>query len=715
MRTFILALLLALIGSILLAQTGVEPSMGTGEYEGMYLVESWSNLYWISQNSTSWNRSYIQISDIDFADTGIENWDDGKGWKPIGNNGTAFTGTYDGNGHSISHLNINRPLQDYIGLFGKVTSSSRERKLFGIRVIGANVTGKDHVGILAGEIHFTEVYQCSVFPNQNNITTVRGVNYVGGLVGTSTASGNDRSLISYSFTNVSVIFTGTRNNQGELGGLVGRNSMGNVSNCFSLGYVNGENSSGTLAKGVGGLVGYIHQGTVSNSFSAVVVLPQSDVPNNHNYGGFAGSGGGGGNIFNSYWDTETSGYSSSAGATGLPTEEMLVIFNNWDSEVWTVIDGVSYPYLSWQEPPAETVTPVRPLEPENGGGSNIYRRTFNPQQQEKTLVFTANETDNGSATISFVYTTDPSHSSVQLLSNPEALSAYYGFTFTPESVLLEGQTFKLQFPHQPNSIWFRRGGDWQMISGINTNSPEEPDFSYTISVQDLPSTSRADSHQIEFAADRGGTETLPVELSSFTAIVTADMAVMLEWTAETETNMLGYNIFRSESINLTDAVKANFVIIPAHNTSVALDYSYVDKDVESGRLYYYWLQSNDLDLTHEFHGPISVLVEQQGETGTILEPEKHTELTGAYPNPFNPATAIRFTLTEPANVNISIYNSLGQLMTNLANNRFYTVGNHSLAWDGKDSYGRNAGSGIYFYRMVTDSGYEMTKRMTLLK
>jgi hypothetical protein len=238
---------------------------------------------------------------------------------------------------------------------------------------------------------------------------------------------------------------------------------------------------------------------------------------------------------------------------------------------------------------------------------------------------------------------------------------------------------------------------------------------YTISVQDLPSTSRADSHQIEFAADRGGTETLPVELSAFTALITADMAVKLDWTAETETNMLGYNIYRSETNSLSDAVKANFVIIPAHNTSVALDYSYVDEDVEDGTVYYYWLQSNDLDLTHEFHGPISVLVQPQGETGTVLQPEKFTELIGAHPNPFNPTTSIRFTMIEPANVTITVYNLLGQHMQTLSCNQQYGKGDHSLVWDGKDSFGRPAGSGIYLYRMVTDNGYEMTKRMTLLK
>ena len=219
----------------------------------------------------------------------------------------------------------------------------------------------------------------------------------------------------------------------------------------------------------------------------------------------------------------------------------------------------------------------------------------------------------------------------------------------------------------------------------------------------------------EFAFGGDENNTLPVELSSFTANVTANMFVELQWVAETETNMLGYNIYKSISKELTEAVRANFVIIPANNSSTVTYYSFIDENVDNGMMFYYWLQSNDLDLTFEFHGPISVEVEQQTDPGTTPGVELKTELIGAYPNPFNPSTNIAFTLAQPANVSINVYNISGQFIKTLLFDQPFAKGYHSIAWDGRDTSGRQAASGIYFYRMETDVADTMIKKMLLLK
>lgn len=89
------------------------------------------------------------------------------------------------------------------------------------------------------------------------------------------------------------------------------------------------------------------------------------------------------------------------------------------------------------------------------------------------------------------------------------------------------------------------------------------------------------------------------------------------------------------------------------------------------------------------------------------------ELRNNYPNPFNPATTICFTLPQSGNVNLSIFNIKGQLVKTLVN-EVLPAGEHSIVWDGSDNRGREAGSGVYFYKLDSSHGTTI-KRMILLK
>lgn len=84
-----------------------------------------------------------------------------------------------------------------------------------------------------------------------------------------------------------------------------------------------------------------------------------------------------------------------------------------------------------------------------------------------------------------------------------------------------------------------------------------------------------------------------------------------------------------------------------------------------------------------------------------------------YPNPFNPTTTISFSIPEESNIELSIYNIKGQKVRTLVN-EILPAGEHSAIWNGKDSNGKLVGSGIYFYKLQTDS-YTETKKMILLK
>lgn len=84
-----------------------------------------------------------------------------------------------------------------------------------------------------------------------------------------------------------------------------------------------------------------------------------------------------------------------------------------------------------------------------------------------------------------------------------------------------------------------------------------------------------------------------------------------------------------------------------------------------------------------------------------------------FPNPFNPATTISYTLAKDANVSLNIYNVNGQLVRTLVN-QHQGVGTHNAVWDGRNDHGLDVSSGTYFYQINADGHSEMMK-MNLLK
>ena len=83
------------------------------------------------------------------------------------------------------------------------------------------------------------------------------------------------------------------------------------------------------------------------------------------------------------------------------------------------------------------------------------------------------------------------------------------------------------------------------------------------------------------------------------------------------------------------------------------------------------------------------------------------------PNPFNPRTEISFSLPSQQSVSLRIYNVEGRLVRTLLQG-VQAAGPKTVVWSGKDDSGNQAASGLYFYRLTTDSG-TLTRKMTLLK
>jgi len=227
---------------------------------------------------------------------------------------------------------------------------------------------------------------------------------------------------------------------------------------------------------------------------------------------------------------------------------------------------------------------------------------------------------------------------------------------------------------------------------------------------------------IEFGNNRGEwtighqhSETLPVHLSSFTATLNEEKQVIISWTAQVETNMLGYNIFRSECHYLSEAKKVNNAIIPARNNSFLEQYRFVDVIGEDEGKFYYWLESIELDLTSNHHGPVIIDLEYDDQGQESIPMSFATGLRAAYPNPFNIDTTIPFYLADLNKVSVSIFNIKGELIIPLVLEKQFPEGVNYLHWDGRNSFGSEVKSGVYFVKMKTSCGYIGLGKILLLK
>ena len=84
-----------------------------------------------------------------------------------------------------------------------------------------------------------------------------------------------------------------------------------------------------------------------------------------------------------------------------------------------------------------------------------------------------------------------------------------------------------------------------------------------------------------------------------------------------------------------------------------------------------------------------------------------------YPNPFNPTTTIKFDIPEPTYISLKIYNLMGQEVRSL-NNKWLPTGSHRLIWNGKDQQGIPVSTGVYIYRLQSQT-FQQTRKMLLLK
>ena len=188
---------------------------------------------------------------------------------------------------------------------------------------------------------------------------------------------------------------------------------------------------------------------------------------------------------------------------------------------------------------------------------------------------------------------------------------------------------------------------------------------------------------------------VPVEMKTFSGTVDGN-AVSLKWATATEVNNYGFDIERSLSASGTNWEKIGFVNGNGNSNSPK-EYSYMDKNLKSGS-YSYRLKQIDNDGTYDYSNIVELKI------GLPI----NLELKQNYPNPFNPSTTISFTLSNPGNVSLKIYNSLGEEIAELVNG-FTEAGVYSFNFNAE-----TLASGTYIYQLKTNET-SLTKKMLFLK
>ena len=292
MRKLILSIFIAMLClNINLAAFSGE---GFGTEEDPYQI---TNVQQLQEMKDGLKAHYILMNDIDGSET--RNWNDGKGFKPIGywdfetNLNKGFQGFLNGNSYIIYDLFISRSDEDCIGLFGFVASNSGFHNL---GLVDCDIKGRYYVGSFAGILGW--VYNHYKISNCYSTGNVTGDTVVGGFCA---LTGDGEINDCYTHCNV----TGIAN----VGGFIGEYFSGIINNCYSSGLVDGIENLGGFCPG---------RNQVNNL------------------------------VDNSYWDIETSGIDSSYGSKGKTTTEMMTqaTYEGWDFDsVWCMVEGKTYPHL----------------------------------------------------------------------------------------------------------------------------------------------------------------------------------------------------------------------------------------------------------------------------------------------------------------------------------------------------------------------------------
>ena len=190
------------------------------------------------------------------------------------------------------------------------------------------------------------------------------------------------------------------------------------------------------------------------------------------------------------------------------------------------------------------------------------------------------------------------------------------------------------------------------------------------------------------------------------------MVIPCWWILRKEVSKEEYNKLLNASLTIEDTNNKFETITQVEgrgNTSAKSYYSYQDNTVEVGQIYAYRLVDVSFNGVTTYHE----IIYQE-----VKAPVKFA-LEQNYPNPFNPSTNIKYSLPVDANVELRIFNILGQEVKTLVN-QISKAGFYTVEWDGKDNLNQKVASGIYIYSFHAKSvegtqNFNQVMKMVLIK
>ncbi len=381
---------------------------GAGTIDDPYLIYDPNHMNAISNNVSDWSKHFKLMADIDFSGQ--------LPLRRIGHSSLSFRGSFDGNGFTLSNCLIQKhhDLAGLFGYVKNENSFIKNITIINTEIVGGTVrNGGVLVGVLhAGTIENCHIQNGVIDSNDSiwsynigglvgdnkdsgvitSCTTteiaIAGRSSIGGLVGNNRgtiigcSSESDLSgvyaiggLVGANYNNdiIKCSSRGMVSGDYDIGGLIGFQAGKTVQSCFSDVDVTGDYQVGgffgtghaSLVRNcyalgnvigndkVGGFMGAGYTGTEPRIFGAYYNCFSSGlVAGTTNTGGFLGGEDNSNNYFNCYWDTQTSGQSSSNAGEGKLTSELqdASTYSMWGcgEEVWTLDQGNSYPQLAWE-------------------------------------------------------------------------------------------------------------------------------------------------------------------------------------------------------------------------------------------------------------------------------------------------------------------------------------------------------------------------------
>lgn len=193
------------------------------------------------------------------------------------------------------------------------------------------------------------------------------------------------------------------------------------------------------------------------------------------------------------------------------------------------------------------------------------------------------------------------------------------------------------------------------------------------------------------------TDTIPPSAPEDLIASSGGGEINLNWTANSETDLSHYAIYRGVLPNFTPDKRYNLLTTIATN-------SFNDPEVFDYRVYYRISAVDKSGNESDYSDEASILVSVEDEDTTPRE----FSLSQNYPNPFNPSTVIKYKIGDVRFVTLKIYNVLGKEIATLVN-KIQSAGNYEVKFNAS-----NLTSGIYFYTL-TSGGFNNTRKMTILK